>query len=229
MEYFGVVTSAFLSTVSIIFIIAMLGYFVGGFEIKGISLGTAGVLLVALLFGILASYVPYITVGGKNIVLYLDSSLTLDSGAVLSSTKSLYSLVSNLGTAMFVTAVGLIAGPKFFRTFSKKSLGYILMGIIIIAIGTAVSLLVAAFSNDPNMDVDLAVGIMTGALTSTPGFSAAKEVAQNADKVTAGYGISYLFGVLGVVLFVQLMPRILKIDIAEERETVGAANAVEFK
>ena len=229
MEYFGVVSSAFLSTVSIIFIIAMLGYFVGGFEIKGISLGTAGVLLVALLFGILASYVPYITVGGKNIVLYLDSSLTLDSGAVLSSTKSLYSLVSNLGTAMFVTAVGLIAGPKFFRTFSKKSLGYILMGIIIIAIGTAVSLLVAAFSNDPNMDVDLAVGIMTGALTSTPGFSAAKEVAQNADKVTAGYGISYLFGVLGVVLFVQLMPRILKIDIAKERETFVAANAVEVK
>ena len=229
MEYFGVVSSAFLSTVSIIFIIAMLGYFVGGFEIKGISLGTAGVLLVALLFGILASYVPYITVGGKNIVLYLDSSLTLDSGAVLSSTKSLYSLVSNLGTAMFVTAVGLIAGPKFFRTFSKKSLGYILMGIIIIAIGTAVSLLVVAFSNDPNMDVDLAVGIMTGALTSTPGFSAAKEVAQNADKVTAGYGISYLFGVLGVVLFVQLMPRILKIDIAKERETFVAANAVEVK
>ena len=50
---------------------------------------------------------------------------------------------------------------------------------------------------------------MTGALTSTPGFSAAKEVAANEGKVTAGYGIGYLFGVLGVVFFVQLLPKIL--------------------
>lgn len=229
MAYLGDITSSFLSTVCIVFLIAALGYFIGGFEIKGISLGTAGVLLIALIFGIIASYVPYITVGGKNIVLYLPSSVTLENGKVLSETKRLFSLVSNLGTSMFVTAVGLIAGPKFFRTFSKKSLGYILMGIIIIVIGTLTSLIILGLSSDPNMDADLIMGIMTGALTSTPGFSAAKEVAADADKVTAGYGIGYLFGVLGVVFFVQLLPKILKVDIAKEREHFVAANAIEVK
>jgi uncharacterized transporter YbjL len=71
---------------------------------------------------------------------------------------------------------------------------------------------------------------MTGALTSTPGLSAAKEVAgEAADEVVAGYGIAYLFGVLGVVLFVQLMPRILRVNIDEERARFVAANTIEIK
>lgn len=229
MAYLGGITSSFLSTTCIIFLIAALGYLIGAIEIKGISLGDAGVLLVALAFGVLASYVPYITIGGKNIVLYLPSNLTLEDGTVLTQTKSLYSLVSSIGTSLFVTAVGLTAGPKFFRTFSKKTLGYILMGIIVIALGTIVSVIIMITSSDPNVDADLVMGIMTGALTSTPGFSAAKEVAENADKVTAGYGIGYLYGVLGVVFFVQLMPKILKVNMDEERASFVAANAIEVK
>ena len=80
---------------------------------------------------------------------------------------------------------------------------------------------------DKNLDPGMAVGIMTGGLTSTPGLSAAKEVAAgNEDLVTAGYGIAYLYGVLGVVFFVQLMPKILKADMDEERSklvSVGGA------
>ena len=229
MAYLGELTSALLSTVFIVFFIAAVGYLVGGITIKGISLGTAGVLLVALAYGVFASYVPYITVGGRNIVLFLSSAMTLEDGTVLGSTSGLFSLVSNLGTAMFVTAVGLIAGPKFFRTFNRKSLGYILMGVVVIILGTLVTVAVILLSGDSNMDSSLAVGLMTGSLTSTPGFSAAKEVAADSSKVTAGYGIGYLFGVLGVVLFVQLLPRVLRIDIAKERETFVAANAIEVK
>ena len=229
MAYLGGITSSFLSTTCIIFIIAALGYFVGAIEIKEISLGDAGVLLVALAFGVLASYFPYINVCGKNIVLYLPENLTLADGTVLKETKSLFSLVSNIGTSLFVTAVGLTAGPKFFRTFNKDTLGYILMGIIVIIIGTVVSVIILVTSKDPNVDADLIMGIMTGALTSTPGFSAAKEVAVSADKVTAGYGIGYLYGVLGVVLFVQIMPRLLKVNMDEERASFVAADAVVVK
>ena len=110
---------------------------------------------------------------------------------------------------MFVAAVGLIAGPKFFRNFNKATMAFVYMGVIVIAIGsilTAIFILV-----DDNLEPGMAVGLMTGALTSTPGLSAAKEVAGNAeDLVTAGYGIAYLYGVLGVVFFVQIMPKILK-------------------
>jgi putative transport protein len=228
MAYLGSVTASMFSTVFIIFLIMTVGYLIGRVTIKGISLGTAGVLLVALVFGIIASYVPYFKIGDSTIVLFLTDSVTLNDGTVLAATKGLFSLVSNIGTALFVTAVGLIAGPKFFRTFNKKSIGYILMGIILIVLAAVVSVVIIAVSNDSNVDSSLVAGLMTGALTSTPGFSAAKEVAADPDKVAAGYGIGYLFGVLGVVLFVQLMPRILRVDMDKERAEFVAANTVEI-
>jgi putative transport protein len=229
MAYLGDITSSLLSTVFMVFLIAAAGYLAGGINIKGISLGSAGVLLLALIYGIIASYVPFFTIGGKNIVLYLTEQKTLADGTTLSATKGLFTMTANFGTSMFVASIGLIAGPKFFRTFNRKSLSYILMGVIIIAIGTFATVAIIQFSSDPNMDSSLAVGLMTGALTSTPGFSAAKEVAMDESKVTAGYGLAYIFGVLGVVFFVQIVPRILKVDMDKERASFIAANATEVK
>ncbi len=214
MAYLGTLLSAMLATVGVAFAIAALGYLIGGIEIKGVSLGTAGVLLVALLYGILTNFVPSFTVGGKEIELMSDAI------------KAQYSTISNIGTAMFVTAVGLIAGPKFFRTFNKKSMAYIVMGVVIILTAAAVGIVIILLSG---VDASLLVGIMTGALTSTPGLSAAKEVSQNADGLVAGYGIAYLYGVLGVVLFVQIIPKLLRVDMAAEREHFRAANAITLK
>ena len=215
MAYLGGVFSSAFSIIFFVFVIAALGYLVGAIEIKGISLGTAGVLLVALLFGVLASYVPSFEIGEATIHLFNESL------------KTRFSLVSSIGTALFVTAVGLIAGPKFFRTFNRKSLAYIVMGVVVIAVGALTAIVLVLI--DPNLSSEMAVGLLTGGLTSTPGLSAAKEVAKDADAVTAGYGIAYLFGVLGVVLFVQLVPKILKVNIEEERKNFVAANAITIK
>ena len=215
IDYLGGVTGSLLSTIFIAFLIATLGYLVGAIEIKGISLGTAGVLLMALAFGVLANFVPSFSIGAKEIFLYNPSI------------KANFGVISNIGTALFVTSVGLIAGPKFFRTLNRKSLAYVLMGVIVIAIGAGSAILCTVL--DPNLSPDMAVGLLTGGLTSTPGLSAAKEVAADADAVTAGYGIAYLFGVLGVVLFVQLMPKLLRVDIDKERENFVAAATVEVK
>ena len=227
MDYLSSVLASMMSTIFFVALIAAVGYLIGGFSVKGISLGTAGVLLIALVFGIIASKNPYITIGSKNIVLFLKQSVEVD-GKTLAANSSSYNLISNIGTALFVTAVGLIAGPKFFRTFNKKNLGYILMGVVVIAIGALTAIIIIKVSPDPDVNSSLVTGLMTGALTSTPGLSAAKEVAMDEAKVTAGYGIAYIFGVLGVVFFVQLMPRILKIDIAKERENFVAANVVKI-
>ncbi len=54
--YMGMVISTLFSTVFIVFMIAAVGYLIGGIEIRGISLGTAGVLLAALIFGIIKSF-----------------------------------------------------------------------------------------------------------------------------------------------------------------------------
>lgn len=215
IDYIGGMLGSWLSTIFFIFVIATLGYLIGGISIKGISLGTAGVLLVALAFGIVANFLPSFTVGEKTISLF-------NAGI-----KSNFGLVSNLGTAMFVTAVGLIAGPKFFRTFNRKSLAYVCMGVVVIFVGALTA--VVCFMLDKNLSMDMAVGLLTGGLTSTPGLSAAKEVATDEAAVTAGYGIAYLFGVLGVVLFVQVIPKILHVDIEKERESFVAASVVDVK
>ncbi|AEE17442.1 YidE/YbjL duplication [Treponema brennaborense] len=212
MEYVAGVGASLFSTIFIIFTVGALGHLVGGISVKGISLGSAGVLLIALAYGILLSYVPSFSLGGREIVLY---------SAVQ---KTQFSLVSNIGTALFVTAVGLIAGPKFFRTLNRKSLAYIVIAIVVI--GSGVLSIIVMSLVDKDLSPELLAGLLTGALTSTPGLSAAKEVAASQESVIAGYGIAYLFGVLGVVLFVQIVPKLLKVDIAKEREHFVAANAI---
>ena len=212
MAYLGGVLDSMFSLIFIAFAIGAVGYLLGGISIKGVSLGTAGVLLAALLYGILVNYIPSFTFGGAEISLY-------DAAG--------FKVFSNIGTALFVTAVGYIAGPKFFRTMNKKSLAYILMGLIVIGTGAVVAAaIILIFGVEPGM----VVGLLTGALTSTPGLSAATEgvAGDAADAATAGYGIAYIYGVLGVVLFVQLLPKILKVDIAKERDAFVAAGAVKI-
>ena len=226
VSYLGGVTGAILSFVFVVFAIGALGYLVGGIKIKGIELGTAGVLLVALIYGVVIHFIPSFFIGTKEIILFSDKI------------KGNFGIVSNLGTALFVTAVGLIAGPKFFRSFNKSTLAYILLGVIIIALGAVTAVIFALI--DKNCSPAMAVGLLTGGLTSTPGFSAGKEVAVALDQanaaagsvstfeadVTAGYGIAYTFGVLGVVLFVQLVPKILKVNMKNEVEHFQAANTI---
>ena len=205
MGYLGGVVDSMFTLIFIAFAIGAIGYAIGGISIKGISLGSAGVLLAALLYGVLVVYVPSFTIGGKTVELISDS---LIAG---------FGVIKNMGTALFVTAVGYIAGPKFFRTMNRKSLAYIVMGIAVIGTGAAVALgVVYIFGVEPAM----VVGLLAGGLTSTPGLSAATEGVTAAQEAaaSAGYAISYIYGVLGVVLFVQLMPRIMRVDIAKERE-----------
>lgn len=178
--------NVFTSDLVVLFSIAALGYLLGSFSIKGLSLGTSGVLLVALVFGHFGLTVP--------------------------------AVVKNLGLICFVTAVGFIAGPGFFRNFKKNAISYVLLGIAIILVGAATCIGVIKLGGIPT---PLSVGMMSGALTSTPGLAAAIEATKDST-ASVGYGIAYPFGVVGVVLFVQLIPKILKIDIAKERERLAA-------
>lgn len=191
-----------------IFAIAMVGYFLGKLNVKGISLGTAGVFLVALLFGCLF-YKP------------LDNQLVIEN---TSYTSDALKIVENLGLLLFVTSIGFIAGPKFFANLRKNFKTYIILGIVIVATGALVCIgciFIASATMDTPKDELTAVmmGVYSGALTSTPAFSAAKEAigSQYAGFVAAGNGIAYIFGVIGKVLFVQFVPKILKADMAVER------------
>ena len=178
------------NTLMIVFLVAVIGYLVGSIKIRGVELGTAGVLLVALVFGHFGFEVP--------------------------------DLVRELGLICFVTSVGFIAGPKFFRNFKINARSYILLGAIIIIIGALTTIGIIEIAGVPS---DVSVGMMAGALTSTPGLAAAID-ATGSVHASVGYGSAYPFGVVGVVLFVQLVPKFLKTDMAAERARFEAAQNV---
>ena len=108
---------------------------------------------------------------------------------------------------------------------------YILLGLIVILAGALTC--VACFfvgkgaESDAEGFVAMLVGIMSGSLTSTPAFSAAKATVlpQYEDAVTVGHGIAYLFGVVGVVLFVQIIPKLCKANMAEERKKITVVSS----
>ena len=194
-----------------ILLIAAVGYAIGAITIKGINLGSAGVFVAALLYG----------------ALFYDKLDAALVAANASWTSNALKVVENIGLVFFVTAVGFIAGPNFFGNLKKNFKSYILLGaIIILSAGIACALcyfLGRGAEADPKTFVAMLQGLLSGALTSTPGFSAAKATTATADMeaaVTVGYGIAYLFGVVGVVLFVQLIPKLTKANMDEERAKV---------
>ena len=191
-----------------LFIITALGYLLGRITIKGVSLGTAGVFLVAILFGFLFTLIP------KDTAIFG----ALNPQANKSVIPYFKSVIQNVGLVLFVGSVGFIAGPKFFRDLKKNFKTYIVMGISIILIGTVVAVI---FSLVSGYGADFWSGVLSGALTSTPGYSAAQDAMAGLGMsdvlVTIGHAIAYPFGVIGVVLFVQIVPKILKSDMAYER------------
>ena len=126
------------------------------------------------------------------------------------------SILQNLGLLCFVTAVGFIAGPGFFSNFRGNAKAYVIAGIVIILSGEAVCAALICFAG---LSPDLGLGLLTGALTTTPGLAAALE-STGSDLVSVGYGIAYPFGVVSVVLFVQLLPRLLHADMGQERDAL---------
>ena len=191
-----------------VFAIAAFGYILGRITIKGISLGTAGVFVIALIYG-----------GFFGV--FFNSRFVIEE---VNYASQALKIVENLGLVFFVTSVGFIAGPNFFKNMKKNFKSYVLLGLVIIFSGGIAAIAciligrVLESGTDPKQLTAIITGLLSGSLTSTPAFSATKEAvaAQYQDAVTVGYGIAYLFGVIGVVLFVQLMPRIVHADMAEE-------------
>ncbi len=192
---------------TLMFLILALGYLLGGVNIKGVSLGTAGVFLVAILLGWLC------TLNFENVPLLGSFYM---AGTEETVVKYLKGPVQNIGLILFVGSVGFIAGPNFFKNLAKNFKTYILLGVVIILSGTLVAVLCTLITD---YGPEYWAGVLSGALTSTPGFSAAVDAAtENLARITLGHAIAYPFGVVGVVLFVQLMPKFLKADMAKERE-----------
>ena len=213
MNYLNaILVSCCSNSLFIVFAIAFAGFMIGNIKIKGVGLGAAGVFLAALVFG----HFGY----ADQSLLHEIGLITIDNAAL----KLTMSMVQNMGPLCFVTSVGFIAGPNFFCNLKRNAKSYVCLAFVVIGIGSIICIAVISLTN---IDSAMAVGILSGALTTTPGFAAAQANEVLLNEVTVGYAIGYPFGVVGVVLFVQLIPKILRVNLVEERAKLIVNSAKE--
>jgi putative transport protein len=119
-----------------------------------------------------------------------------------------------IGLILFIFTIGIQAGPSFFESFKKNGRELAILVVILIFVAGVVTFLVYEFLG---VDKNLAIGLLNGALTSTPGLATAIDIT-GSPLASIGYGIAYPFGVIGVILFVNLLPRFLKLNLNQEEK-----------
>ncbi len=127
---------------------------------------------------------------------------------------TLPAVFQTLGLVLFIYSVGLQAGPGFLSSFKKQGLNLSLGAAVIVVSGFLTTLICSWLGN---FDAGIAAGLFSGALTSTPGLAVAVEAIADS-QAPAAYGLTYCFGVLGVIVFVRLLPRLMKIDLLAEEQ-----------
>lgn len=127
--------------------------------------------------------------------------------------------VGRFGLALFVYCVGIGAGGRFFQALAREGGSLAKLALFIVGTGALITWGLARVLDIP---AGLSAGIFAGALTSTPALAAATEGGGDiAKEVAIGFGVAYPFGVIGVVLFVQLLPRMLRRGRNEQEQDPG--------
>lgn len=132
-------------------------------------------------------------------------------------------IIGSVGLVLFVYCVGIGAGGRFFRALAREgsALAKLSLGVTVLA-----AVLTVVVARGFGLPADLAAGIFAGALTSTPALAAADEAMRAGglhSNLVIGYGIAYPFGIIGVVLFVQVLPRLMRWNLDEPRPAPGSA------
>lgn len=196
MNYFIELLAA--NQLLLLFFVIGLGYLIGNIKMFGFNLGITAVLFVGMSIGA------------------LDPRLALPDHIYI------------LGLVLFVYAIGLHAGPNFFASFNKHGLKSNVFALIVIGSSALVAVLISKLSNMP---ASIISGIYCGALTNAPALAASIETvkslsaglpaaAQNtlANNFVVTFGLTYPFGVLGLILFFYAFTKIFKVDLAKEEE-----------
>lgn len=180
----------------VFFMVLSLGYLIGNIGIRGISLGpVGGVLIAGLFFG--------------------HFGFTMYSGA------------QTFGFVLFIFCVGYQAGPKFIDVLLSDGLKYLALALVVAATGFGLAVgLSSLFDFAPG----LSAGLMGGGMTTTPTLAAAQDAIQSGlagvpagytseqvlTNIGAAYALTYVFGLVGLILIIRLMPKVLGLDLPAE-------------
>ena len=147
------------------------------------------------------------------------------------------SFMKDFGLILFVFSIGLQVGPGFFQSFKKGGVTMNLLAAGMILLAVLVTLAIHWITGE---SLTTMVGVMSGAVTNTPGLGAAQQtlsdamVAEGATRLAASeasaslasaYAVAYPIGVLGVIFIVLLLKGICKVDVTKERKSLEKEEA----
>jgi len=175
---------------------AFIGIAIGKLELKGVKLGIAGVLFTGLA---LASFKAH---GGS---------------APLNA--QILQFIKDFGLILFIYAIGIDVGPRFLGSLRNDGFKMNMLAITLVSLGLFITVGLYFFTDVSPVVI---TGIMSGAVTNTPGLGAAQEVLSGSKEmielIGMAYAVAYPFGVLGVILTMILIRLIFRIDVKKEIE-----------
>ena len=186
------------------FVIAA-GVYLGKMKIFGISLGVTFVLFVGLLAG------HFGFVGEANIMHFMQE----------------------FGLILFVYSIGLQVGPGFFSSFKKGGMTLNLLATGIVLLNVAVACTIYFLANG-RVEMPIMVGILSGAVTNTPGLGAAQQTLAQlhfdgkldvVPEIASGYAAAYPLGVLGIILSMLIIRAIFKVKLDKESRQIEEETA----
>ena len=192
------------STILLYSFVIFAGIYLGKIKIFGVSLGVTFVLFVGILLG--------------------HFGYTVD-GDVLH-------FLREFGLILFIFSIGMQVGPGFFSSFKEGGIQMNMLAMLAIAlnVGITVTIYFLQGGSEGNTSISQLVGIMSGAVTNTPGLGAAQQTFLQVNpegydvsqQMSMGYAAAYPLGVIGIILTMILLKAIFKID--PEKETAEIEN-----
>ena len=134
--------------------------------------------------------------------------------------EHLLHFLKEFGLILFVYSIGLEVGPGFFASFKNGGKSLNLLSMIVVALSIITTLVIFSFSGT---SITSMAGILSGAVTNTPGLGAAQQAFSDlrhidAPSIAAGYAIAYPMGVLGVILSFIILRFALHVDKQKEED-----------
>ena len=135
------------------------------------------------------------------------------------------SFIKDFGLILFVFAIGLQVGPGFFHSFRKDGLPMNLMAVGLVLLAVLTTYIIHLVSGE---NLGIMTGIMSGAVTNTPGLGAAQQTLSDANSVSASiedaasgiasaYAVAYPLGVLGAIAVLLLAKAVFRVDMDKEK------------
>ena len=202
--------------------------------------GTAGAILILALVIASGLYLSRFKLKGIS----LGTTWILFMGILLGHlglrvNPTMLSFVKDFGLILFVFAIGLQVGPGFFHSFKKDGLPMNLLAVCLVLLAVVTTYIIHLIGGE---DLGTMTGIMSAAVTNTPGLGAAQQTLVDATIATGGspekaaaasagiasaYAVAYPLGVLGAIAVVILTKSFFKIDLDKEKKKAEATDDVE--